>query len=159
MDPSIAFVLMLFPFAVLLAFGVWQLASVSRAKKRRLERERSARAIGLRADEGVPDRADLTGRVMGAAAFQPARTRRRQGVGSEMAKPIVFTVAASWDSETEVWSGSSADIPAAADDPTLDGLMRKISLMALDLAPDKRPGVDPDAIFIQINALRQAQAA
>ena len=48
-----------------------------------------------------------------------------------MAKPIVFTVAAIWDAEAAVWSGSSDEIPAAADDPTLDGLMRKISLMAL----------------------------
>ena len=76
-----------------------------------------------------------------------------------MAKPIVFNVAAIWDAEAAVWSGSSDEIPAAADDPTLDGLMRKISLMALDLAPDNHPGVDPDPIFIQIYALREAQAA
>ena len=85
--------------------------------------------------------------------------RHGNSTGPEMAKPIVFTVAAIWDAEAAVWSGSSDEIPAAADDPTLDGLMRKISLMALDLAPDNHPGVDPDSIFIQINALREAQAA
>jgi len=76
-----------------------------------------------------------------------------------MAKPIIFTVAAIWDSEAAVWSGRSDEIPAAADHPTLDGLMKKISLMALDLASDNHPGVDPDTIFIQVNAVRDAQAA
>jgi hypothetical protein len=34
---------MLFSFGVVLAFGFWQLYSVSQAKKRRLEREREKR--------------------------------------------------------------------------------------------------------------------
>jgi hypothetical protein len=44
MDMSkFALVEMLAPFGVLLAFGFWQFHSVSQAKKRRLERERSER--------------------------------------------------------------------------------------------------------------------
>src|SRR4030081_2602289 len=60
-----------------------------------------------------------------------------------MTKPKIFTISASWDSEAAVWSGHCDDIPAAADAPTLDELLAKISAMALDLLPDNHPGSIP----------------
>lgn len=76
-----------------------------------------------------------------------------------MTKPTIFTISAIWDDEAKVWSGHCDVIPAAADSSTLDGLLEKISRMAVDLAPDNHPGVDPGSIFIQINALREAAPA
>jgi Domain of unknown function (DUF1902) len=76
-----------------------------------------------------------------------------------MTKPVIFTVSAIWDAEADVWSGHCDEIPAAADAPTLDGLMDKISQIALDLAPDNHPGIEPGSIFIQVMALREAMAA
>ena len=58
-----------------------------------------------------------------------------------------------------MWSGHCDDIPAAADAPTLDELLAKISAMALDLLPDTRPGIDPAALFLQMTALREAVPA
>jgi len=72
-----------------------------------------------------------------------------------MVKPMIFNVSAIWNAES-VRSGYCDKIPAAADSPTLDGLMEKISRMALDLAPDNRPDIEPGSIFIQIIALREA---
>jgi hypothetical protein len=77
-------------------------------------------------------------------------------IGSDMAKPTIFNVSAIWDDEASVWSGHCDEIPAAADSATLDGLLAKISRMALDLAPDNHPGIEPGSIYIQINALREA---
>ena len=74
-----------------------------------------------------------------------------------MSKPVIFTVSAAWDSEVSVWSGHCDDIPAAADAPTLDELLDKISAIALDLLPDNHPDVDPASLFIQITALREAE--
>ena len=51
------------------------------------------------------------------------------------------------------------DIPAAADAPTLDELLSKISAMALDVLPDNHPGVDPASLYLQITALREAEPA
>ena len=76
-----------------------------------------------------------------------------------MTKPVIFTVSAAWDQEASVWSGHCDDIPAAADAPTLDELLAKISAMALDLLPDNHPGVDPASVFVQITALREAEPA
>jgi Domain of unknown function (DUF1902) len=76
-----------------------------------------------------------------------------------MAKPVIFTISAAWDDEASVWSGYCDDIPAAADAPTLDELLRKISAMALDLLPDNHPGIDPSDLFLQITALREAELA
>jgi hypothetical protein len=73
-----------------------------------------------------------------------------------MAKPTIFSVSAIWDAEASVWTGHCDEIPAAADSATLDGLMEKISRIALDLAPDNHPDLDPRSIYIQINALREA---
>lgn len=73
-----------------------------------------------------------------------------------MGKPTIFNVSAIWDDEASVWSGHCDEIPAAADSPTLDGLLEKISRMALDLAPDNHPAIEPGSIYIQINALREA---
>ncbi len=73
------------------------------------------------------------------------------------AKPIIFTISAAWDDEAAVWSGHCDDIPAAADAPTLDELLAKISAMALDLLADNHPGVDPASVYLQITALREAE--
>ena len=54
------------------------------------------------------------------------------------------------------WSGHCDDIPAAADAPTLDELLAKVSAMALDLLPDNHPGVEPASVFVQITALCEA---
>jgi Domain of unknown function (DUF1902) len=76
-----------------------------------------------------------------------------------MSKPVIFTISADWDAEASVWSGHCDDIPAAADAPTLDGLLAKISTMAIDLLPDNHPDIDPASLFVQITALREAEAA
>jgi hypothetical protein len=76
-----------------------------------------------------------------------------------MSKPHIFTISAIWDDEASVWSGHCDDIPAAADAPTLDELLEKISAMALDVLPDNHPGVDPASLFMQITALREAETA
>ncbi|MDO8876087.1 MAG: DUF1902 domain-containing protein [Pseudolabrys sp.] len=76
-----------------------------------------------------------------------------------MSKPLIFTISAVWDADASVWSGHCDDIPAAADAPTLDLLLDKISAMALDLLPDNHPGVDPASLFLQITALREAEPA
>jgi hypothetical protein len=73
-----------------------------------------------------------------------------------MARPVIFTVSAIWDAEAKAWSGHCDDIPAAADAPTLDELLEKVSRMALDVAPDNLPDVEPESIFIQVMALREA---
>jgi hypothetical protein len=78
-------------------------------------------------------------------------------MGLRMSKPVIFTISAQWDAEASVWSGHCDDIPAAADAPTLDELMAKVSAMALDLLPDNHPDVDPASLFIQITALREAE--
>jgi hypothetical protein len=73
-------------------------------------------------------------------------------------KPLIFTITAAWDDEAAVWTGHCDDIPAAADAPTLDELLAKISAMTLDLLPDNFPGVDPASVYVQITALREAEA-
>ena len=72
--------------------------------------------------------------------------------GGFVAKPLIFTISAAWDDEAAVWTGHCDDIPAAADAPTLDELLDKISAMALDLLPDNHPGVAPESVFLQITA-------
>jgi hypothetical protein len=78
-------------------------------------------------------------------------------IGANMTKPVIFTISAAWDDEASVWSGHCDDIPAAADAPTLDELLAKISAMALDLLPDNHPDIDPASLFLQITALREAE--
>ena len=56
-------------------------------------------------------------------------------------------------------AASVPQVPAAADAPTLDELLAKISAMALDLLPDNHPEVDPASLFLQITALREAEPA
>jgi hypothetical protein len=75
-----------------------------------------------------------------------------------MSRPVIFTISAAWDSEASVWSGHCDDIPAAADAPTLDELLAKITAIALDLLPDNHPDVAPEQVFLQITALREAVA-
>jgi Domain of unknown function (DUF1902) len=79
--------------------------------------------------------------------------------GTQLSKPVIFTISAAWDQEASVWSGHCDDIAAAADAPTLDGLLEKISAMALDLLPDNHPGVAPEQLYLQITALREAEPA
>jgi hypothetical protein len=74
-----------------------------------------------------------------------------------MSRPVIFTISAAWDQEASVWSGHCDDIPAAADAPTLDELLEKISAMALDLLPDNHPDIAPESVFLQITALREAE--
>jgi Domain of unknown function (DUF1902) len=76
-----------------------------------------------------------------------------------MSKPVIFTISATWDDEASVWTGHCDDIPAAADAPTLDELLTKISAMALDLLPDNHPEISPSDLFLQITALREAEPA
>ncbi len=76
-----------------------------------------------------------------------------------MSNPVIFTISATWDEEASVWSGHCDETPAAANAPTLDGLMARISAMALDLLPDNHAGVDPASIFMQVTALREAGRA
>jgi predicted RNase H-like HicB family nuclease len=76
-----------------------------------------------------------------------------------MSKPVIFSISAAWDNEASVWSGHCDDVPAAADGATLDELLAKISAMALDLLIDNHPDVDPASVFLQITALRGADAA
>jgi hypothetical protein len=68
-----------------------------------------------------------------------------------MSKPVIFTISAAWDDEASVWSGHCDDIPAAADAPTLDEVLAKISAMALDLLPDNHPGIDPQDLDAKID--------
>src|SRR5882757_7519775 len=86
-------------------------------------------------------------------------TAARRALGAGMSKPVIFAISAAWDAEALVWSGHCDDIPSAADAPTLDELLTKISAMALDLLPDNHPDVDPASLFLQITALREAEAA
>jgi hypothetical protein len=79
------------------------------------------------------------------------------GKGAMMTKPTIFTIAASWDDEAAVWTGHCDDIPAAADAPTLDELLEKITAMALDVLPDNHPDIDPAALYVQITTLREAE--
>jgi Domain of unknown function (DUF1902) len=74
-----------------------------------------------------------------------------------MSKPTIFTISASWDSEASVWAGHCDEIPAAADAPTLDGLLEKMTAMALDLLPDNHPEADPASLYLQLTALREAE--
>lgn len=76
-----------------------------------------------------------------------------------MIRPTIFTISATWDDEAAVWSGHCDDLPAAADAPTLDELLAKITAMTLDVLPDNHPGVDPSTVYLQITALREAEPA
>jgi Domain of unknown function (DUF1902) len=76
-----------------------------------------------------------------------------------MSRPTIFTISASWDSEASVWAGHCDEIPAAADARALDGLLEKMTAMALDLLPDNHPQADPASLYLQLTALRQAVPA
>jgi hypothetical protein len=67
-----------------------------------------------------------------------------------MSRPVIFTISAAWDQEASVWSGHCDEIPAAADAPTLDELLERISAIALDLLPDNHPDVVAKSMFLQI---------
>lgn len=66
-----------------------------------------------------------------------------------MSKPVIFTISTLWDAGAQVWTGHCDAIPAAADAPTLDELLAKISAMALGLLPDNHPGVAPEQVLLQ----------
>ncbi|HSM19882.1 MAG TPA: DUF1902 domain-containing protein [Hyphomicrobiales bacterium] len=76
-----------------------------------------------------------------------------------MSKPVIFTISAVWDADAGVWTGHCDEIPAAADAPTLDELLARVSAMALDLLADNHPHVDPASVYLQITALREAEPA
>ena len=76
-----------------------------------------------------------------------------------MSKPVIFTISAVWDADAGVWTGHCDEIPAAADAPTLDELLARMSAMALDLLADNHPDIDPASVFLQITALREAEPA
>lgn len=76
-----------------------------------------------------------------------------------MAQPTIFVISASWDKDAGVWAGHCDEIPAASSAPTLDELLDRISAMALDLLPDNHPDLDPADLYLQINALREAEPA
>ncbi len=76
-----------------------------------------------------------------------------------MSRPVIFAISAAWDYEASVWSGHCDDIPAAADAPTLDELLEKISAMAVDLLPDNHPGVAPESLVLQLTAVREVGPA
>lgn len=71
---------------------------------------------------------------------------------------MIYTISAAWDDEASVWAGHCDDIPAAADAPTLDELLAKISAMALDLLPDNHPELDPASLYLKITAKREAKS-
>jgi hypothetical protein len=73
-------------------------------------------------------------------------------------KPVIFIVTAQWDSEAEVWSGHSDEVPIVVEASTLDELLRRAADQALDLLPDNHPGVDPAAVHLQLIVLREAAA-
>jgi hypothetical protein len=80
----------------------------------------------------------------------------RDEPGADMSKPVIFTISATWDDEASVWSGHCDDIPAAAGAPTVDELLAKISVMALDRLPDNHLHIDPASIYLHITASREA---
>ena len=84
---------------------------------------------------------------------------RAREASDTMTKPTIFTITAIWDDEAKLWSGHCDDIPAAADAPTLDALLARISAMALDLLPDNHPEIDAASLYLQITALREAEPA
>jgi hypothetical protein len=89
----------------------------------------------------------------------PRRIAPQDSQEAPMSRPVIFTISASWDQEASVWSGHCDDIPAAADAPTSDELLQKISEMALDLLPDNHPDIAPESLYLQIIALREAEPA
>ncbi|HEX3949616.1 MAG TPA: DUF1902 domain-containing protein, partial [Steroidobacteraceae bacterium] len=133
------------------------------------EREEGERFVGIASDGLSAARTTLAGSTMPFSIMSrwssrslPKRSNPcyiAAGNGAEMSRPVIFTISAAWDDEASVWSGHCDDIPAAADAPTLDELLAKISAMALDLLPDNHPGIDPASLFLQITALREAEPA
>ena len=78
-----------------------------------------------------------------------------------MARPVIFTISAAWDNgvASRLDGTLRRHSGKAADAPTLDELLAKISAMALDLLPDNHPGVAPGDLFLQITAVREAEPA
>jgi hypothetical protein len=67
-----------------------------------------------------------------------------------MPNSAVFIISVLWDEEASVWSGHCDDIPAAADAPSLDELLTKVSAMTLDLLPDNHPSIDPASVCLRL---------
>lgn len=106
---------------------------------------------------GAMDRGFSFLNAAGSLTLQGVCTRAVPFVSSLMAKPTIFTISAVWDETASVWSGHCDDIPAAADAPSLDELLTKISAMALDMLPDNHPDIDPATLYLQMTALREAE--
>jgi len=62
------------------------------------------------------------------------------------------------DDEASVWSGHCDEVPAAADAPTLDELLRRYPRWRSTCC-GHHPDVDPASVFVQITALREAEPA
>jgi hypothetical protein len=65
---------------------------------------------------------------------------------------VIFTISAAWDDEAGVWAGQGDEIPAAADGPTLNALLEKMSAIAFDLLPDNHPDVSPSNVLLRLVA-------
>ena len=72
---------------------------------------------------------------------------------------MIFTISATWDNDAGVWAGHCDDIPVAADAPTLNELLAKISAITLDLLPDNFPDIAPESVFFQITELPEAESS
>ena len=72
---------------------------------------------------------------------------------------MIFTISATWDNDAGVWAGHCDDIPAAADAPTLNELLAKISAITLDLLPDNFPDIAPEFVFLQVTELPEAESS
>ncbi|HUG63297.1 MAG TPA: DUF1902 domain-containing protein [Methylomirabilota bacterium] len=74
-------------------------------------------------------------------------------------RPVIFSIVATWDDDAAVWTGHCDEVPAAADAATLDDLLNKIGAMTVDLLPLNHPNLDPQSVFLQLNALKSASPA
>jgi hypothetical protein len=63
---------------------------------------------------------------------------------------MIFDVIVRWDEEASVWTGCCDEVPAAADAPSIDDLMRQLTAITLDLLPDNHPDVDPASVELRI---------
>ena len=70
-----------------------------------------------------------------------------------------FTIAAAWDDEAEAWTGHCETSQPLLTRRHATSCWQKISATALDLLPDNHPGVDPESVYLQLTALREAALA
>lgn len=73
------------------------------------------------------------------------------------ARPTIFSIAANWDAEAGVWTGSCDSIPVAAEARTLDGLLVRVAEMTADVLGENHPHLDRGSVYFQITALRELE--